>query len=206
MKKILVVLLVLINFSLNSFGQDKDKGLADRKIGIVNVSEVYAKYLRKVDLEKGWKLDNAAINEKIKAKNNALEKLKEEFSLADDELDKEKIWNDLKKGDKELKFFVELNEERIQRDISKCQLEMIQEIKKTIQDYGEINRFFLILQTRPINSKEKTNLQEAILMINLSDVMYYDKNYDITDKIIVMINDRWAALNSKNTDKKTPNK
>jgi Skp family chaperone for outer membrane proteins len=191
MKKIFFLLLVLINLSMVSFGQEK--GTLDRKIGIVNVSEVLSKYSKRIDLEKGWKKDEEIFNGKVKEKSNEIEKLRQELSEATDDLDYEKISNDLTRKNKELKFYGELSQERMQREIGKFQLEMIRDIKKTIQDYGEENKFFLILQTRPINAKSSNNLQDAILMINLSDVMYYDKNYDITDKIVALINDRYTV-------------
>lgn len=181
----MLFLLVLVNLSLVVLPQNKST--SEKRIGIVNVSEVLNKYLKKAELEKGWKTDQEKINEKLKQKNQEMETLREEFMKAEDDVEREKLSLELLKLKKEREFYMELNTERMEREIGKAQLEMIRDIKKTIQDYGEENKFFLILQTQPTNSKPN-NLQEALLKINLADVMYYDKDYDITDKIIEKIN------------------
>lgn len=199
MKKIVLIGLVLINICFSVYSEDKPN--AEKRIGVVNVSEVLNKYKKRADKEKDWKVDEDKITEKMKQKNSEIESLKQEYNNADDDLDRERISIELLKANKDLKFYAELNSERMQKEMGKATLEMIRDIRKTIQDYGEEKKYFLILQSRPINTKT-SNLQEAILMINLSDVMYYNKDYDITDEIIKLINIRYELSKKASTPSK----
>lgn len=186
---ILVIGLLIVGQGL--FAQDK----TDKKIGIVRVSEVLDKYKGRLEKEKEFKANQDKLISKMKDKRNEIEKLKEESINTDDDVEREKISLELLKAKKDLENFGELNQEVLQREYVKAQLEMIREIKKTIQDYGVENKFFLILQAQPSNAKQG-NIQEALLNINLSDVMYYDANYDITDKIVELLNLRYDAKKS----------
>lgn len=199
MKKIVLIGLILINICFNVYAEDKPN--VEKRIGVVNVSEVLNKYKKRADKEKDWKVDEDRITEKMKQKNSEIEALKQEYNNADDDLDRERISIELLKANKDLKFYGELNSERMQKEIGKATLEMIRDIRKTIQDYGEEKKYFLILQSRPINTKTN-NLQEAILMINLSDVMYYNKDYDITEEIIKLINIRYELSKKAATPSK----
>lgn len=199
MKKIVLIGLILINICFNVYAEDKPN--VEKRIGVVNVSEVLNKYKKRADKEKDWKVDEDRITEKMKSKNSEIEALKQEYNNADDDLDRERISIELLKANKDLKFYAELNTERMQKEMGKATLEMIRDIRKTIQDYGEEKKYFLILQSRPINTKTN-NLQEAILMINLSDVMYYNKDYDITEEIIKLINIRYELSKKAATPSK----
>lgn len=199
MKKIILIGFILINNCFNIYAEDKPN--VEKRIGVVNVSEVLNKYKKRADKEKDWKVDEDRITEKMKQKNSEIEALKQEYNNADDDLDRERISIELLKANKDLKFYAELNTERMQKEMGKATLEMIRDIRKTIQDYGEEKKYFLILQSRPINTRTN-NLQEAILMINLSDVMYYNKDYDITEEIVKLINIRYELSKKAATPSK----
>ena len=178
------------------FAQDT----AEKKIGIVNVSAVLNKYKGRIERENVFKATQEKLLSKLKDKQTEIDKLKEELMSTDDDVERESISLELLKAKKDYENFGELNQEVMQREFVKAQLEMIREIKKAIQDYGVENKFFLILQAQPGNVKQG-NIQEALLNINLSDVMYYDANYDITDKIIDMLNIRYEAKKNIKTKK-----
>jgi len=190
MKKMLFIIIVLFSTVQYSFAQDR--GLADKKIGIVNISEVMNQYNRRADLEKKFKSDEEKFNAKIKAKKNDMDKLKEDMQKADDDVEKEKISIEMLKAKKELELWGELNSEIIQREIEKAQLEMIRDIKKTIQEFGVKNKYALILQAQPSNAKQY-DMRTALLTINLADVMYYDTAYDITKEVVDLINIKYAS-------------
>jgi Skp family chaperone for outer membrane proteins len=189
MKKLFLLLVVLFFVTQYSFAQDK--GLGDKKIGIVNISDVMNKYNRRADIEKKFKGDEEKFNKKIKEKKNDLDKLKEDLQKSEDDVEREKISIEMLKAKKELELWGDLNSEIIQRDIEKAQLEMIRDIKKTIQEYGVKNKYFLILQAQPANAKQ-SDMRTALLTINLADVMYYDTTYDITGDIVELINLKYA--------------
>lgn len=185
--------LLLVLFLTTQFSFAQDKGSVDKKIGIVNISEVMNRYNRRTDLEKKFKGDEEKFNGKIKVKKNELEKLKEDMQKAgEDEVEREKISIEMLKAKKELELWGELNSEIIQREIEKAQLEMIRDIKKTIQEFGVKNKFALILQAQPSNAKQY-DMRTALLTINLADVMYYDTTYDITLEIVELINLKYAS-------------
>ncbi len=185
--------LLLVLFLTTQFSFAQDKGSVDKKIGIVNISEVMNRYNRRTDLEKKFKGDEEKFNGKIKVKKNELEKLKEDMQKAgEDEVEREKISIEMLKAKKELELWGELNSEIIQREIEKAQLEMIRDIKKTIQEFGVKNKFALILQAQPSNAKQY-DMRTALLTINLADVMYYDTTYDITAEIVELINLKYAS-------------
>lgn len=187
-------LLVLVLFCLVSYSFAQDKGAVDKKIGIVNISEVLNKYLRRGTLEKKFKGDEDKFKDKIKTKKTEIDKLNQDLSSSQDVLERETLSLELLQAKRQLDLFIELNSEVMRRDYEKVQLEMISEIKKTIQDYGEENKYFLILQAQSNNGKQ-SNIQEALLTINLADVMYYDRAADISDKIIEKLNTRWSSAN-----------
>lgn len=190
MKKMFFLLVVFYLITQFSFAQDK--GSADKKIGIVNISEVMNRYNRRTDLEKKFKGDEEKFNSKIKVKKNELEKLKEDLQKSEDDVEREKISIEMLKAKKELELWGELNSEIIQREIEKAQLEMIRDIKKTIQEFGVKNKYALILQAQPSNAKQY-DMRTALLTINLADVMYYDTTYDITTEIVELINLKYAS-------------
>lgn len=185
-----LLLVVLVFITQFSFAQDK--GSPEKKFGIVNISDVMNKYNKRADLEKRFKADEDKFNKKIKDKKNEQDKLKEDLQKSEDDLEREKISIEMLKAKKELELWGDLNSEIIQRDIEKAQLEMIRDIKKTIQEFGVQNKYFLILQAQPANAKQY-DMRTALLTINLADVMYYDSTYDITQQIIDLINLKYAA-------------
>jgi Skp family chaperone for outer membrane proteins len=198
MKKLSLLMFVLLSLVSVAFAQDKSAG--EKKIGIVNISEVLNKYLRRSSLETKFKGESDKFEAKIKLKKEEIEQIRQDMTLSKDDGETEKLSLELLKAKRELELFGELNSEVMQREYVKAQLEMIKEIKKTIQDYGEENKYFLILQAQPKDVKQ-SNIQEALLTINLADVMYYDRGADISEKIIERLNARW-----KNSNPTTPSK
>ncbi len=191
MKKLVLLVMAFFVFSVG-FAQEK-------KIAFVNVTEVLNKYQRKVDEEARFKKAEDEFAKDLKQRREEIEQLREELKSSDNEDDRAKIQWELVKATKAAEFFAEMHKERFQHEYVKVQLEMIKDVKKSISDYGEEKKYFLILQSEPQNIKYN-NLQEAILQINLADVVYHDKAQEITGEIISRINLRYA--NKKANDER----
>lgn len=169
MRRFGLIFLGLATAILCSAGQNYVSGATNPgKIGYVDIGKVFDEY------------------GKTKAEEDGLEKIKKEKDTRIDEMEKEikkmkdelVLLSDKKKEEKQSdidKKIKSLNEYRkgVIDDLTKLKDEkirdIIKEIEKVIQEYGENEGYNLIINDRVL--------------------LYKDKGYDLTEKIIKILND-----------------
>lgn len=171
MKRFGLIYLGIAVAVLCSAGQNYAAGAASPlKVGYVDIGKVFDEYGRTKDEEDGLEKIKKEKDSKIDETEKEIKKMKDELVLLSDkkkeekqtEIDKKiRSLNEYKKG--VIDDLTKLKDEKIR--------EIVNEIKKVIQEYGENEGYNLI--------------------INDSVLLYKDKDYDLTEKITKILNERY---------------
>ncbi|MBX3469602.1 MAG: OmpH family outer membrane protein [Planctomycetes bacterium] len=166
------------------------------KVGVVDIGILFRDYKRKDTLEQAVnqvreqiKSDLEADAEEIRRKRIQLDKAftpgTEPYSILRDEI-------------KQATFVYELKTERLQNQLKKrveeLTLQILDELNATIRAYGERHGYDLILKSdreeglEGLQSELTQQFQERIFRAQISDVLYFAQQVDVTDGVKAQLN------------------
>ncbi|PCJ56216.1 MAG: hypothetical protein COA79_19370 [Planctomycetota bacterium] len=184
MRQAFLVLVAFSLFNFNLFSQDK------KKIAFVDLTKVMQVYKKRIDFAADLKKTKAKFKVALENRYKKLKQISIDIKESTDEEEVLELQFLGMKGEKELKFFQELNNARLAMEYQKQYLELISDIKKAINDYGEEKSFFMILQTHPPMPKNE-EAKKALMQMNVADVLYHNAEYDISKAIYNKLNQRY---------------
>jgi len=184
MRQVILLLVAFSLFNFNLFSEDK------KKIAFVNLSEVMKVYKKRIDFAAQLKRTKTKIKVELENRYKKLKQISKDIKESTDEEEILELQFLGMKSEKRLKFFQELNNDRLAMRYQQQYLELISDIKKTINDYGDEKGFFMILQTHPPMPKNK-EAKKALMQMNVADVLYHNAEYDISKAIYTKLNKRY---------------
>ncbi|MCO5169755.1 MAG: OmpH family outer membrane protein [Planctomycetes bacterium] len=166
------------------------------KVGVVDIGLLFRDYKRKDTLEQ-------AVNQERERIKTELEADAEEIRRRRQQLDKAftpgtEPYNILRDEIKQAGFVYELKTERLQNQLKKrveeLTLQILDELNVTIRAYGERHGYDLILKSdredglEGLQSELTQQFQERIFRAQISDVLYFAQQIDVTDGVKSQLN------------------
>lgn len=167
------------------------------KIGVVDIGVLFKEYKRKDDLEAKINQEREDMKSEIEGDEKKLaEKAK---ALENGPLRKGSApWQQQADLLREEQFRLELKQKRLQQSLQKRveenTLQILQELESTIKEYAGKRHYALVLKVDKsgpdTNSDSELNkkFQEQIFRAQISDVLYYDGEVDITKEVNELLN------------------
>ena len=166
--RILVIIISIIVFLFNS--SNFSLGAEEEKIGYIDLSRLFDEYNKTKDLDK-------ELEKKSDAKQAEREKIVKEIKAFKDELElanekaRDKKQEQIDKKIKELQDFDETTRDELTKERDVMVRDILAEIDKIIQEYGENKKYTYIFNDRIL--------------------LYGKKEFNITDDILNILNEKY---------------
>ncbi len=146
------------------------------KLGYVNLGKVFDQYQRTKDSESGLEQRGKQKEAQLQGQLDELKKLRDGLELLNDQ-SREAKTRELEEKSDRFKRTKEQSERELVAQRNQTAKQILDEIGQSVAEYGKANGFSLILDQRSL--------------------LYGQDGYDVTDKIIQILNDRYAAKAKK---------
>ena len=190
------VLLVVFALADNLYSQQQKV-----KIGVVDLKKVSEKFEKWMVYAKKLEDESKASNAKLEKMENDIKKL--QGMLKNFEPGTEKIMQiqiEISQKQIQLKNFFEKEQKRLKAEAEKMGGELLNNIEDVIKEYGRVNGYTLIIKKEdlPVKGRDWDQLRSYVSRKN---VMYYDPNIDITEKIIEILNKKYKVKKEEKPEK-----
>lgn len=148
------------------------------KVGYVNPAAVLDKYQRTKDVEQVLQQKGKQKQDELEGRVAELKKLRQSLELLNDQA-KEAKTREIEEKSDDFKRLKARTERELVRERNQMLQEILEEINQAVSEYAKANGFSLIL--------------------NGQLLLYGEEAVDVTDEILKMLNDRYAAKKAKKT-------
>ena len=163
------------------------------KIGVVDISTVFNKYLKRIAFDKQLKDIEKQYEKTIDGKRNTIMLLREEVELLDMGSKTRTEQEDaIQEKSIEIEVYAKFAEQNLLQKYKEYFEIIYVDVSKAVETYGEKNSFGLVLKKEKpeLKSNEISDLQ---FKIGINTVLYYSSTVDITPQIIKNINKSYTA-------------
>ena len=184
---------IILSFVLPKSGH----GNTEIKIGVVDISTVFDKYIKRIALDKQLKDIERLHENTIDRKQNAIMLLREEMELLDmgskTRMGKEEA---IQEKSIEIEVYAKFAEQNLLKKYKEFFEIIYFDVSREVEIYGKKNKFDLVLKKEKpeLKSNEIRDLQ---FKIGINTVLYYSNAVDITSQIIKKINESYSAKAKK---------
>ncbi|NUM36966.1 MAG: OmpH family outer membrane protein [Candidatus Brocadiae bacterium] len=183
-----VVFLFILSFFLPSLVNAQNV-----KIGFIDLKKVFRDYKKVTVMEETIRQETEAEMSKIKGLKEEVKQLKEEIPLYKAG---SKIRQNKEKRLTEKLFEIKYAEERANHFFTqklKIGLEDIyREVSEEIEEYARKNNFFMVLRVAEPDFFGSQTAEALRMQIHTRDVLYWGKDYDITNTILERMNENYT--------------
>jgi Skp family chaperone for outer membrane proteins len=159
------------------------------KIGLVDIGVVFKKYKRKDDLEKEINARKDNYEKQGAEQQKILEGLRNSLNLIKEGTD---LWRQKKKElnlqVSQMKVIRDGWEEELKIQIENLTLSILNEIENRVSKFGVDNKYDLIIKIDSQGWGDE-RFQERIFRAQVSSVLFYKKDLDVTEQVLVLLND-----------------
>lgn len=192
----------------------KEQARRNLKVGVVDIGELFQKYLRKDEFENGINEQRKRLKAELDREQDSLIEMRRAFSKVPYRQGSEP-WL-LEKEKLELAAFrLEQKQKRMQlalkNEVEHNTLQILKEIRGTLSQYGKRYNYDLIVKTDSTDRAELgggergdlvVHFQEEIFRAQISDVAYFHNALNITEGVLKYLNsqtnrDWWEKQNAK---------
>jgi len=145
---------------------------AELRLGFVNVGKVFDEYQGTKDSEAGLEAHGKQKQAQLEAQFNALKDMRKDLELASDQARESKAREIEEKSD-EFKRQKSRAERELLMQRNQVARKILDEINGVIAEFAKANSFSLILDQR--------------------SVVYGEETYEVTDQVLKILNERYAA-------------
>ena len=142
------------------------------KLGYVNLGKVFDQYQRTKDSEVGLEQRGKQKEAQLQAQLEEIKKLRDGLELLNDQ-SREGKTRELEEKSDRFKRTKEQSERELVTQRNQLAKQILDEIGQAVAEYGKANGFTLIFDQRSL--------------------LYGQDSYEVTDKIVQILNDRYAA-------------
>ena len=162
------------------------------KIGLVDIGVVFKKYVRKETLEKEINAKKDELEKKSELEAQKLEGIRNNMKTLQpgSDLYRQRA-KELKLGRSQLQVMQDNWQEDLKFQIENLTLMILDEIENRVKQFGSDNKYDLIVKIDKGEWAERVDerFQERIFRAQVSSLLYYDKKLDVTDPVLLMLND-----------------
>ena len=169
----------------------------DFKIGIVDISRVFEKYQKRIDLDQELKGQEKGFQDEINKKRKEIIDLDEETQLLDlGSESRGKNENLLERKNVELEGYAKFAERQLLKKYKDFFENIYQEVVQKVEEIGEQNNFDLIIKKEEpeLKSGQISDLQ---FKIGIRTVLYHSESVNITSDVIDNLNASYAKEKEK---------
>ena len=169
------------------------------KVGVVDIGVLFRDYKRKDTLEQAVNTHREQIKTELEADAEQIRRKRQNLDKGMFPVNSE-LWLQQRDEIKQAQFNLELKTERMQnvlkKKVEELTLQILTELETTIRAYGERHGFDLILksdkqeeQTDAPQGELTQQFQERIFRAQISDVLFFNNQIEITDSVKQLLND-----------------
>lgn len=145
---------------------------AELKVGYVDLAKVFDSYRRTEESDQVLQQKSKQKQTELEGRVEELKKLRQSLELLNDQARETKA-RDIEEKSDELKRLKSRSERELLRERNEMAKGILQEIGQAVTEYAKANSFSVIL--------------------NQQVLLYGEDAYDVTDEILKLLNDRYAA-------------
>lgn len=169
----------------------------DFKIGIVDISRVFEKYQKRIDLDQELKGQEKGFQDEINKKRKEIIDLDEETQLLDlGSESRGKNENLLERKNVELEGYAKFAERQLLKKYKDFFENVYQEVVQKVEEIGKQNNFDLIIKKEEPNL-ESGQISDLQFKIGIRTVLYHSESVDITLDVIDNLNASYSKEKEK---------
>ncbi len=170
----------------------------DFKIGIVDISRVFEKYQKRIDLDQGLKGQEKEFQEQINSKKKEIIDLDEETQLLDlGSESRSKNENLLERKNVELEGFAKFAERQLLKKYKEFFENVYEEVVQKVEEIGKQEGFDLIVKKEESELKSG-QISDLQFKIGIRTVLYHSDSVDITLDVIDNLNASYSKEKENN--------
>ena len=169
----------------------------DFKIGVVDISSIFEKYQKRVDMDQQLKEQEKGFQDEINKKKKEIIDLDEETQLLD--LGSESRSNNenlLERKNVELEGYAKFAERQLLKKYKDFFENVYQEVVKKVEEIGKQNNFDLIIKKEE-STLESGQISDLQFKIGIRTVLYHSESVDITLDVIDNLNASYSKEKEK---------
>lgn len=176
-----------------------DKAQTVHKVGLIDMAHLFKEYKRFADQREILKAEIAKTDEKAKAMGLQLQSLAKQLksgTIAQDSPDYQKIETQMVKLKSEFDIFRQQAQREFLKKESAIYKDIYVEVSEAVEQYAKFYKYTLILRF----SRNKVDASEdpRELIQNMNNlVIFHREEFDITDRVLTFLNQRYTASANK---------
>lgn len=164
----------------------------DFKIGVVDISSVFEKYQKRIDLDQELKEKEKEFQDEINKKRKEIIDLDEETQLLDlGSESRSKNENLLERKNVELEGYAKFAERQLLKKYKNFFENIYEEVVRKVEEIGEQESFDLIIKKEESDLKGG-QISDLQFKIGIRTVLYHSESVDITLDVIDNLNSSYA--------------
>jgi Skp family chaperone for outer membrane proteins len=169
----------------------------DFKIGVVDISGVFEKYQKRIDLDQELKEQEQGFQDEINKKRKEIIDLDEETQLLDlGSESRSKNENLLERKSVELEGYAKFAERQLLKKYKEFFENTYQEVVQKVEEIGKQSNFDLIIKKEEPNL-ESGQISDLQFKIGIRTVLYHSESVDITSDVIDNLNASYSREKEK---------
>jgi len=169
----------------------------DFKIGVVDISGVFEKYQKRIDLDQELKEQEQGFQDEINKKRKEIIDLDEETQLLDlGSESRSKNENLLERKNVELEGYAKFAERQLLKKYKEFFENTYQEVVQKVEEIGKQSNFDLIIKKEEPNL-ESGQISDLQFKIGIRTVLYHSESVDITSDVIDNLNASYSREKEK---------
>ena len=169
----------------------------DFKIGVVDISSIFEKYQKRVDMDQQLKEQEKGFQDEINKKKKEIIDLDEETQLLDlGSESRSKNENLLERKNVELEGYAKFAERQLLKKYKDFFENVYQEVVKKVEEIGKQSNFDLIIKKEEPNL-ESGQISDLQFKIGIRTVLYHSESVDITLDVIDNLNASYSKEKEK---------
>ena len=191
-----LVFALLANFAAVNVST-ANAGAEDIKIGIVDISKVFEKYKKRIDLDQQLKEQEKGFQDEINKKRKEMIDLDEETQLLDlGSESRSKNEELLERKNVELEGYAKFAERQLLKKYKDFFENTYDEVVKKVEEVGKQENFDLIIKKED-SGLDGGRISDLQFKIGIRTVLYHSKSVDITSSIIENLNATYSKEKEK---------
>ena len=169
----------------------------DFKIGVVDISGVFEKYQKRIDLDQELKEQEQGFQDEINKNRKEIIDLDEETQLLDlGSESRSKNENLLERKNVELEGYAKFAERQLLKKYKEFFENTYQEVVQKVEEIGKQSNFDLIIKKEEPNL-ESGQISDLQFKIGIRTVLYHSESVDITSDVIDNLNASYSREKEK---------
>ncbi|MFV1974211.1 MAG: OmpH family outer membrane protein [Candidatus Scalindua sp.] len=169
----------------------------DFKIGVVDISSVFEKYQKRIDLDQELKEQEQGFQDEINKKRKEIIDLDEETQLLDlGSESRSKNENLMERKNVELEGYAKFAERQLLKKYKDFFENTYQEVVQKVEEIGKQSNFDLIVKKEESNL-ESGQISDLQFKIGIRTVLYHSESVDITSDVIDNLNASYSKEKEK---------